>query len=372
MIEAKSFIDQLAEHGIDFYTGVPDSLLKDLCSYIAENCPSANQVIAANEGGAVGLAAGYHLATCKAALVYMQNSGTGNAVNPLLSLADPEVYAIPIFIVIGWRGEPGTKDEPQHKKQGRIQQSLLASLGYPYEVMTDDPGLLPAQIDRLAGQMKAASTPVLLLVRKGSFAEYAQRLPTASAYEMTREDALEIILGEVEPDARIISTTGMASREIYELREQAGDGHSKDFLTVGSMGHAVMIACGVALFRAGPVYCLDGDGAAIMHLGSLGITAAKGSVGFRHIVLNNGAHDSVGGQPTIGYSLPFYRVAKELGYRNSWRAETRAELARALQSMKAAAGPMFLEVRIRGGARKDLGRPTTSTLENKASFMDGL
>ncbi|MFH2115685.1 MAG: phosphonopyruvate decarboxylase, partial [Spirochaetota bacterium] len=322
MMDPKDFVEQLAHLGIDFFTGVPDSLLKDLCAYITEHCPSDNHVIAANEGGAVALAAGYHLATGKAGVVYMQNSGTGNAVNPLLSLADPDVYAIPMLLVIGWRGEPGVHDEPQHKKQGRVQEALLGALGYRYEVMAEDPQEALAQLDSLVAEMSAKGTPVALLVRKGAFAGYKMSQAAARAYPMTREDAIKIILASLSEDDRVVSTTGMASREIYELRDAAGQGHGKDFLTVGSMGHALMIALGIARFRKGAVYCLDGDGAVIMHLGSLAIAASGKPANLRHIILNNGAHDSVGGQPTIGYSLGFDSIAKELGYAASFRAET--------------------------------------------------
>ena len=372
MMEPKDFVEHLDQLGIDFYTGVPDSLLKDLCAYITEQCPADNHVIAANEGGAVALAAGYHLATGKAGVVYMQNSGTGNAVNPLLSLADPDVYAIPMLVVIGWRGEPGIHDEPQHKKQGRVQEALLGALGYRYEVMAEDPQEAFAQLASLVAEMKSKSTPVALLVRKGAFSGYKMAQGEVPAYAMTREDAIRIILDSLSEDDRVVSTTGMASREIYELRDAAGQGHGKDFLTVGSMGHALMIALGIARFHKGAVYCLDGDGAAIMHLGSLAVAASVKPTNLRHIILNNGAHDSVGGQPTIGFSLGFNSIAKELGYAAGFRAETPEALKSALAGLAVVDGPGLLEVRVRGGARKDLGRPKTTPVENKAAFMENL
>ena len=372
MVEPKDFVDHLSRLGLDFFTGVPDSLLKDLCAYITEQCPAGNHIIAANEGGAVALAAGYHLATGKAGVVYMQNSGTGNAVNPLLSLADPDVYAIPMLVVIGWRGEPGVHDEPQHKRQGRVQEALLGALGYRYEIMSEDPKEALVQLDSLVIEMKAKSTPVALLVRKGAFAGYKMVQTAAPVYQMTREDAIRIILESLSEDDRVVSTTGMTSREIYELRDAAGQGHGKDFLTVGSMGHALMIALGIARFRKGAVYCLDGDGAVIMHLGSLAIAAHGNPANLRHIILNNGAHDSVGGQPTIGYSLGFDSIAKELGYSAAFRAETPDALKSGLAKLAAVDGPGLLEVRVRGGARKDLGRPKTTPVENKAAFMENL
>lgn len=372
MIDPKDFVALLAARGITFFAGVPDSLLKDLCAYVTANLPASNHVIAANEGGAVALAAGYHLATGKAALVYMQNSGTGNAINPLLSLADPDVYSIPMLVVIGWRGEPGTKDEPQHKKQGAVQEALLKSLGYSYEIMADAPEAVERQIDRLSEEMLAKKTPTALLVKKGSFGEYAFAGAEKREYPLSREEAIKIVLGKLKGSDRVVSTTGMASREIYELRDAAGEGHAKDFLTVGSMGHAIMIALGVAKFSRGNVYCIDGDGAAIMHLGSLGIVGSQAPKNLRHIVINNGSHDSVGGQPTIGYDLPFDAIAKDLGYAEAFTAEDAAGIESAMHAMESAQGPAFLEIRARGGHRKDLGRPKTTTLENKTAFMESL
>lgn len=370
MVEPKEFVQKLLSLGVDYYAGVPDSLLKDLCAYITENAPAQNHVIAANEGGAVGLAAGYHLATGKVPLVYMQNSGTGNAINPFLSLADPDVYGIPMLAVIGWRGEPGVHDEPQHVKQGRVQEALIASLGYRYEIMSAEPAEALAQVEALVLEAKRTSGPAVLLIRKGSFAPYAMKPNAAPEYAMTREEAIKVILAAAGNGDRIVSTTGMASREIYELRDAAGQGHGQDFLTVGSMGHAVMIAAGLAGAVKERVWCLDGDGAAIMHLGSLGIAARVAPKSFRHVVFNNGAHDSVGGQPTIGYSLRFTDLAKDLGYKLALRADSKEELEQALAKLASADGPAFLEVRVKGGARKDLGRPKTSPAENKAAFME--
>ncbi len=369
MVEPKAFVEKLRSLGVDFFTGVPDSLLKDLCAYVTENAPAGNHVIAANEGGAVGLAAGRHLATGAVPLVYMQNSGTGNAINPLLSLADPDVYGIPMLVVIGWRGEPGVHDEPQHVKQGRVQEALVSSLGYRYEIMAEAQEEALRQVESLVAEAKRTSGPVVLLVRKGGFAPYAMKASGAPAYAMTREEAIKLILDAAKTD-RIVSTTGMASREIYELRDAAGQGHGRDFLTVGSMGHAVMIAAGLASASADRVWCLDGDGAAIMHLGSLGIATRMVPPSFRHVVFNNGAHDSVGGQPTIGYSLSFTDLALALGYKTAIRAETREDLFEALEALGRTDGPAFLEVRVKGGARKDLGRPKTSPAENKAAFME--
>lgn len=400
MIDPKIFTAALREAGFDFFTGVPDSLLKELCACMNDTLGEEHHVIAANEGAAVALATGYHLGTGKAAVVYLQNSGTGNAVNPLLSLADPQVYAIPMLLVVGWRGEPGVKDEPQHIKQGAVQEELMRALGYPYEILSEDEDSAREQLGRLSGRMSEGGTPVALLVRKGTFSEYGgagagqpaagaagaggassagevsiaggEAAPAAAVYPMSREEALSRILPHLEESARIVSTTGKTSREIYELREARGEGHAKDFLTVGSMGHAISIALGLARTRTAPVYCIDGDGAAIMHLGSLGVAAQRGGRNLRHIIVNNGAHESVGGQPTIGFALSFERLARELGYRATWTATNADELDDRLEALQAHDGPALLEVRVRAGARADLGRPKSSPVENKRAFMEGL
>lgn len=370
--EPKFFVEYLEKKGLSFFSGVPDSLLKDLCAYITGNCPPEKHIIAANEGAAVGLAAGYYLATGKPGVVYMQNSGTGNAINPLLSLADSDVYSIPMLLVIGWRGEPGIHDEPQHVKQGKVQEALLSSLGYRYEIMGADSNSVMIQMESMISEMNEKKTPVVLLVRKGSFAEYTLPSIKENPYSMTREDAIKVVLSASQKTDLFVSTTGMASREIYELREASGEGHASDFLTVGSMGHALMIASGIALFQKKTVYCIDGDGAAIMHLGSLGIAANIAPKNLRHIVINNGAHDSVGGQPTIGYSLPFPAIAKDLGYKNVFQAINSTEIEASLKRMSKCAGPSFLEIRVRGGARKNLGRPKTTPVENKIAFMENI
>jgi len=385
MIQPDFFLTQLAERDINFFTGVPDSLLKEFGASLAARNTGKQHIIAANEGGAIALASGYYLATGKPGLVYMQNSGTGNAINPLLSLADPAVYSIPMLIVIGWRGEPQVKDEPQHIKQGQVQEQLLQSLEFPYEIMAQAENDIPAQLDRLCGLMRQKNTPVILLVRKDSFGpspagqvlkEAAAASAEALGLSLQRETALSIIMEYLKSDDKIVSTTGMASREVYELRDARGQNHDNDFLTVGSMGHSIMIALGLALnlpeSQGGKIFCIDGDGAAIMHLGNLAISGHLAAKNLCHIVLNNGAHDSVGAQPTIGLDLPFDKIASLLGYTSQGCVSSESDLRQAMQALQASPGPHFLEVRVKCGARKDLGRPKSSPVENKTAFMDTL
>ena len=357
-MKAESFVECLKSNGVGFFAGVPDSLLKSFCAYLTDTCAAAH-VIAANEGGAVGLAAGYHLATGKLACVYMQNSGQGNAVNPLASLADPDVYSIPMVLVVGWRGEPGVKDEPQHVKQGKVTITLFETLGIPTETIPEDEFVALDVVTRQVQRARSESRPVALIVRKGLFEGFPMDPAAVQPHphglsDLGREAAIERILDELPPEAVVVSTTGMISRELYEARLRRGEGHERDFLTVGSMGHASMIALGIASSQPQrPVCCLDGDGAALMQLGNLAIVGQSRCANLTHIVLNNAAHDSVGGQPTVGGEVDLVKIAEACGY-------------------NAEGAPAFREVRVRKGARTDLGRPKEKPQENKLLFMKTL
>ena len=397
MLNADRFVDCLKACGVDFFTGVPDSLLKSFCAYVTDNC-GGNHIIAANEGGAIGLATGHYLATGEPALVYMQNSGQGNAVNPLCSLADPDVYSIPMVLLVGWRGEPGTKDEPQHVKQGKVTISLFETLCIPTGILPDDEAAALELTQKMAARAKAESRPVALIVRKGLFAEYKLQNKKPDIAALPREQAIEGVLRALPEDAVVVSTTGMISREVYETRQRLGQDHSRDFLTVGSMGHASMIALGIA--KAQPnrkVYCLDGDGASIMQMGNMAIVGQSGCSNLTHIVFNNAAHDSVGGQPTVGGEIDFEKIAEELGYNvlqspqdqyvnpqgigvddiasgmrwlismeeqfSQHKSESVDELTRK---------PNFVLFKVAKGARKDLGRPKEPPQTNKKLFMETL
>ena len=373
MVEVGTFVETLVHQGVDFFTGVPDSLLKNFCAYVTDNC-GENHVIAANEGGAVGLAAGHYLATGNPALVYMQNSGQGNAVNPLCSLADPDVYSIPMVLLVGWRGEPGVKDEPQHVKQGKVTTSLFETLGVPTEILPDDETAALDIARKMVEQAKSESRPVALVVRKGLFAEYKLQSREDDISDLKREAAIEAILRALPEDAVVVSTTGMISREVYETRVRLGQGHERDFLTVGSMGHAIMIALGIAKARPQrKVFCLDGDGASIMHLGNMAIAGQSGCGNLTHIVLNNSAHDSVGGQPTVGGRIDLPAIATACGYEVCSATDLENPLPLCVSALKTSTNkPSFVEIKVAKGARKDLGRPKEPPQVNKALFMETL
>ncbi|SHH90899.1 phosphonopyruvate decarboxylase [Clostridium collagenovorans DSM 3089] len=372
MVTTELFYNYLKEKGVTFFAGVPDSLLKNFCAYLTDNEESDKNIIAANEGNALGMAAGHYLATGSIPLVYMQNSGLGNIVNPLTSLTDPLVYSIPTLLVIGWRGEPNKKDEPQHKKQGLITLELLDALGIKYSVLgeenSDDEAKI--EIDKAITYMKENKEPYAIVIRKNTFSEYKLKNKIATNFDMKREEAIEVLLDYLNEKDTIVSTTGKTSRELFELREKRNEGHEKDFLTVGSMGHASQIALGIALNKKDRnVYCLDGDGAALMHLGGLAIIASQEVKNFKHIVINNGAHESVGGQPTVGFEIDILGIAKGCGYKEVFTASTKAELQENMKKLAKCEGPGLLEIRVNKGSRDDLGRPTTTTIENKEALM---
>lgn len=373
MIRPSFFIETLQAQGVDFYAGVPDSLLKNICAYITDTLPREQNIIAANEGGAMGIAAGYHLATGRIPVVYMQNSGEGNIINPLASLTDKEVYNIPVLLLIGWRGRPGVHDEPQHVKQGKVTTGLLNTMGINYTVLSKDEELAARQVAVAIDYMKRTNEVYALVIEKDTFEAYSLQNTVNSGLEMAREAAIETVVSALPQNAVVVSTTGMISRELFEIRERRGEGHGHDFLTVGSMGHASQIALGIALQQPQrPVYCFDGDGAAIMHMGNMAITASMSPANYVHVVFNNGAHDSVGGQPTVGLQIDLPAVARAVGYRATYSVDNAEQLAQVVAEASRQQGPVLIEAKARKGNRKDLGRPTTTPVQNKEALMGEL
>jgi len=374
MISPKFFIETLKEKGIDCFAGVPDSLLKNVCAYITDHFDAQHNIITANEGAALGLAAGHYLATGKPACVYMQNSGEGNIINPLASLTDKEVYDIPVLLLIGWRGRPGVHDEPQHVKQGKITTGLLDVMGINYDILSKDEDKAGLQIEK-AAQALLKNDVYALVIEKDTFQEYKLQNVEVNDLTLSREEAIQIVASALEPKDIIVSTTGMISRELFEARTAWGQGHERDFLTVGSMGHASQIALGIALEKKDRnVWCFDGDGATIMHMGSLAIVASKKPANYIHVVFNNGAHDSVGGQPTVGLRIDLPAVAKAVGYSSAHTVSSKEELISVLSILNSPKreGAVLLEIKVKKGNRKDLGRPTTTPIENKQALMQFL
>jgi len=367
----------MRSHGTTFFTGVPDSLLKDFCAYITDNCSKQEHVIAANEGTAMATAAGYHMATGKVPVVYLQNSGLGNTVNPLLSLSSPEVYSIPTLLLIGWRGEPGKKDEPQHLVQGPLTPGLLKAMNVPYDILPDYAEGAFDVLEKAYKTMEETKGPYALLVRKACFEKYKLKTEVevfTGDNMLHREEVLGKVIS-VFPKEPLVTTTGFTSRELFELRVEKGQSHAQDFLTVGSMGHCSSIAMGIAIAKAPTgeqVLCIDGDGAALMHMGAFATAGQSGLKNFKHVLVNNAVHDSVGGQPTQCQNIDFPAIARACGYTSASSVSDADDMVKALEELRGKDGPAFLEIKAKAGARANLGRPTTSTHQNKQAFMEML
>ncbi len=360
--------------GSDFFTGVPDSQLKALCNYLMNTygIDPEHHIIAANEGNCTALAAGYHLATGKVPVVYMQNSGEGNIINPVASLLNDKVYAIPVVFIIGWRGEPGIHDEPQHIYQGEITVKLLEDMGISTFVIGKDTA--DEEVAAIMAEFKkilAVGKDVAFVIRKEAIT-YDKKVKYKNENTMLREEIIQHIVKVSDKDP-IISTTGKASRELFETREANEQSHKFDFLTVGSMGHSSSIALGVAINKPQQrIWCIDGDGAALMHMGSMAVIGTTKPRNLIHIVINNGAHESVGGMPTVAGYINLVGIAKACGYPNAVCVDNFTDLDKALETAKASKELSLIEVKCSIGARSDLGRPTTTALENKQNFMEYL
>lgn len=354
----------------DFFTGVPDSQLKPLCNWLmATYGISGHHIIAANEGNAVALAAGYHLATGKVPVVYMQNSGEGNIINPVASLMNDKVYGIPCLFIVGWRGEPGVHDEPQHIYQGQVTVKLLEDMDISSFVIGKETTEEEVQT-KLAEYrgLWAEGKQCAFVIRKGAL-EFDGKVKYENANTMRREEIIRHIVAVSGTDP-IVSTTGKASRELFEIREANGQGHGYDFLTVGSMGHSSSIALGIALQKPEKkVWVIDGDGAVLMHMGSMAVIGAMGPKNMVHVVINNGAHETVGGMPTVAGKIDLVEIAMGCGYPYAVSVANFDELETALVSAKARNELTMIEVKCAIGARDDLGRPTTTAKENKESFI---
>ena len=377
MISPERFLDFLEEQDINFFAGVPDSLLQSFCIALFGRYGSANahHMVAVNEGNAVALGAGYHLATGNTPLVYLQNSGLGNAVNPATGLTDPAVYGIPVVYLVGWRGEPGVHDEPQHVKQGWITCDLLDILDIPYLIL-DKKTTWEELSATFNGSFKHAlheGKSVALVVRKGAFEAPRNDFPAVQA-TMSRESVIAKLSDALGGDDYIVSTTGKISRELFEHRRQSNNPHrGHEFLTVGSMGHASAIALTVSLNHPEKrVWCLDGDGAVLMHMGSLATIGQANPSNLVHVILNNGSHESVGGMPTVAHEIDLCQIARACGYPQVARIETETQLANLLQQISERPMLTFIEIKVSSGSRADLIRPDTTPRDNKRAFMESL
>ncbi len=370
-MKADKLLQALEQRGIHTIIGVPDSTLKQFCDGLQNYKGNINHYVPVNEGAAVGLAVGSYLADGKPACVYMQNSGIGNAVNPIASLANRDVYGIPMLFLVGWRGEPGVKDEPQHVFQGKITCKLFEVLSIPYEVIDKDTtweqmeSILTEAFETLSGGEQFA-----IIVRKGTF-EKDVPYTWENGNTLNREEALATILKEGGHEAILVSTTGKISRELYEQSDALYGTHENIFMTVGGMGHASMIALGIAKKRPKEkIMCIDGDGAALMHMGALAFISSQSPENFVHIIINNQSHESVGAMPTGCQKVNFSELAKNVGYSWTICVSTLEELTKVLHNIDEQKGPILVEVLVSLDSRADLGRPRESARENKEAFME--
>ncbi len=359
----------LIENKVRYFCGVPDSSLSSFGHYLETHAKGSHDV-AINEGNAVALAIGYYLATSKIPLVYMQNSGLGNATNPLISLADQLVMGVPMILLIGWRGQPGKKDEPQHAKQGMATTSSLDSLGIQHEILASDANKASKQVQDVASKALQTKRPFALLVQADTLEAYKANHSTASHYSLSREEAIQRIVDGLTSHDIIVATTGRASRELFEYREAKRQSHEQDLLTVGGMGHASAIAYSIAKQKPRrSVFVIDGDGAVLMHMGSLAFIGSSKLKNFYHFVINNGAHESVGGQPTLAHDIDLPGIAKASGYVHVYSLSKREEVTEVLRSIKDLDGPVFVEINTNSISRPDLIRPTIHPSKNKEAFM---
>lgn len=372
MVDLQQFEEILKKEGVEFISGVPDTLLNEFCLFVERSWPKERHIIAANEGNAVALASGYHLGTGTIPMIYMQNSGLGNTINPLLSLTNQDVYSIPMVIVVGWRGDPAVNDHPQHKLQGVLTPTLLEDMQVPYKILDQDNDKTLASTAWAINKAREINSPVALIAKKGVL-EKGEKEDLSKApceLELSREGAIKTILETLSSDTYYVATTGRATRELHEVRNLLGHDHASDFLNIGAMGHASSIAAGMAISQSHkPVVCLDGDAGALMHLGSLAVNANSGISNLMHIVLNNGVHESVGGQTSVGHDINFTQIARNAGYTTPDQPiKTKEGLIDALRKFEGT-GPVFMDVHIRKGMRPDMPPLKIQPRELKESLM---
>lgn len=374
MIDINLFSDILTRNGVEFISGVPDTLLNDFCLFIEKEWPHEKHIIAANEGNAIALAAGYHLATGTIPLVYMQNSGIGNAVNPLISLTHGNVYSIPLVLLIGWRGDPSARDHVQHIKQGELTPKFMDEMDIPYRVLENDKESALNNIEWAVNNARKLSAPTALIVKKGVLEKGGKdAFNNEDNTLLSREEAINCVLNTIPHDSIVVASTGRATRELYELRNIRKEKHNYDFLNVGAMGHTSSIATGLSLGTKQTVVCLEGDSSAIMHLGAFTTTGGIKPKNILHVVLNNGVHESVGGQQSAGFSANLTDIATNSGYKTMGKAFKNVDdIKQAVEDILKNEGPSFIEIIIRKGIRADMPQLKFDLKETKKKLMKSL
>ena len=373
MIKCEDFFRILKEKDLTFFTGIPDSTFKDWIKFLSDNDGiNLKNLVACNECEAIALAAGYHLSTDNVGIVYMQNSGLGKAINPLTSLCDPVVYSIPVLLMIGWRGEPGKIDAPQHKKMGKITLPLLETLDIPYCILEPNFNEIKNEIEKALTYFKEKQGPYALIIKRDFFSKYSAKKEKSSKYELSREQAINIIMQNLDENVLIISTTGYTSRELFEYREISNKEHFRCFYNIGSMGCAGSIGLSIALNRKEKIVIFDGDAAAIMQMGVFSTIGKYSPVNILHIIFDNQAHESTGGQPTNSSTVNLLQVALACNYKSGQIVNTKEELIHVIKDVKNKEGPILILIKIKMGSRSNLKRPDKPPIKYKEEFMNHL
>jgi len=350
MIDVRHFVDELIRQDANVFTGIPCSYLTPLIHEVIAR-KETRYVLASSEGDALAIASGIWLAGGMG-VVFCQNSGLGNMVNPLTSMNEP--FGIPALLLVTWRGKPGVKDEPQHKRMGEITPELLSLIGVEWELLPQEEGTALEVLKRACNFIRRVQRPYALVMSRSTFTSDEDIAIPSSNYP-SRSEALAAFLDNVDAGAVVIATTGKTGRELFTLDDRCGH-----FYCVGSMGYASSVAHGIALGSKRRVYLLDGDGAAIMHMGNLTSIGSSHPANLIHIVLDNGCYDSTGAQPTASTSVDFVALALAVGYAQAQSCRSQGDFVLALRSHLPGTGPRLLHVPIRMGSMSQLGRPTTT------------
>lgn len=352
MIYVEDLLNTLKKKKINFFTGVPDSVLKNLTYKFKKNHISVN-----NEGTAVSLAAGYYLATGKLPCVYMQNSGLGNAINPLISITNKNIYSIPSILIIGWRGSPNSKDEPQHQVMGKKTKQILKLLGIKYFVARNKKDL--EKFEKMIEYSRSKLTSIACLIERSSIKNKKSKTQKKiiNKYKVYRYNFIKELVDLIKIKSNVISSTGFISRELDHILSKKKYLNIKPFYMVGGMGHSASLTLGVSLKSKKQNICLDGDGALLMHLGSLGIVKKYGKKNFKYILLRNDTHESVGCQPTNSTHINYKILSKSFGFRKYLLITKELDFKNVVKKLINSPGPSFLEVRIKNGSISNLGRP---------------
>ena len=365
MIKIDSLINVLKKNDINFFTGIPDSILIELSRFL-QNKNKRKHIRATSEGSAISIGIGHYLSTKQVPCIYMQNSGLSNALNPLISITSKKVYNIPLVLIIGWRGSPRVKDEPQHNVKGKITESILKLLNIKYTIVRSGNDL--SQFNKIVKNAKKNNNIAACLIEQGTIKKIKKTYNKKNFYKLNKELFLKTLLETLEKNSKVISSTGYNSRELMYLRNKYKLINTKDFYMVGGMGHTASVALGYSLSTKKKTICIDGDGSFLMHLGSIKTAGTFANNNFKYILLNNNSHDSVGGQNTYANNIDFEKLSKSLGFKKFYKIKNNKNLKQNIKRFLKGNNLNFLEVKITNSKIKNLPRPN-DLIKIKNLFM---